>query len=177
MLWHGCGRSYSAVRGEMLRLTTPLTQNLLPVRLIASPMMSSPRVRPSVTVLLLGRRSLPAGPGVELLTGRWFLPVGPGSVGRLLMPRSPFLLLWMSLLLLLLPPGGRLFWLLLLPWGWLVLLLRGRCMLRMPLLLILLIATTVVALARAPALPTSSTSSTSSRGLAAARIRNGQRVG
>ena len=166
MLCHGCGHSCPAVRGELLRLTAPLTQNLLPVRLIASPIMSSPRVRPCATALLLGRWPLPAGPGVELLTGRWSLPVGPESEGRLLMARSP-----------LLPPGGRLLWLLLLPWGWLVLLLRGRCVLRMPILLMLLVTTIVVALVRAPALPASSTGSTSNPGLAAARMGNGQRVG
>ena len=179
MLWHGCGRSCSAVRGETFRLAAPLTQNLLPVRLIASPMMSSPRVRPSATVLLLGSWPLPAGSGVELLTGRWSLPAGPGSGGRLLMPWAPLLWLWMSLLLLmlllLLLPGGRL--LLSLPWGWLLLLLCGRCVLRMPLLLMFLVATTIVELARAPVLPALSTGSTTSPGLAAARMSNCLRVG
>ena len=151
MLWHGCGHSCPAVCRKMLLLTASLTQGLLPVRLIVSPMMSSPRVGPSATVLLLRRWPLPAGPGVELLMGRWSLQVRPGPRGPLLMLRSPLLWLWMSLLLLLpcrrllwlgmslllllLLPCGRLLWRLSLPWGWLVLLallLPGRCLLRVP---------------------------------------------
>ena len=97
MLWRWCGRSCSALCGEMLILAAPLTHAPLPVRLISSPMLLSPLVGRSAPVLLLGRWSLPAGPGVELLI-------------------SPLLLL------LLLLPCGRLLWLLSLPWGRLVLL-------------------------------------------------------
>ena len=127
-------------------------------------------VRPSTTVLLLGRWPLPAGPEVELLMGRRSLPVGPRPRGRLLMPRSPLLWLWMSLLLL---PCVRLLWLLSLPWEGLVLLLPGGCLLRVLLLLMLLVTTIVVALALPSALPASSAGSTSSPGSVAARRGNG----
>ena len=58
-----------------------------------------------------------------------------------------------------------------------MLLLPGRCLLRVPLLLILLVTTIVVALAQAPALPASSAGSTSSPGSVATRMDNDQRVG
>ena len=78
---------------------------------------------------------------------------------------------------LVLLPGVRLLWLLSLPWGWLVLLLPEGCLLRVPLLLMLLVTTIVVALARAPALPAPSAGSTSSPGSVSTRMDNGQRVG
>ena len=54
-----------------------------------------------------------------------------------------------------------------------MLLLPGGCLLRVPLLLMLLVTTIVVALARASALPAASAGFTSSPGSVAARICNG----
>ena len=67
-----------------------MTQGPLPVRLIASPLMSSPRVAPSATVLLLGRWPLPAGPGVELLMGSSLsqLAQGPGGSADAAVPAA-----------------------------------------------------------------------------------------
>ena len=60
-----------ALCGEKFLLAAALTHApLVPIRLVFSPMLLSPLVKRSAPVLLLGRWSLPAGPGIVLLVPR-----------------------------------------------------------------------------------------------------------
>ena len=64
----GVFRVSPALCGEMLLLAAALAKApLVSIRLISSPMLLSPLVRRSAPVLLLGRWSHPAGPGIVLL--------------------------------------------------------------------------------------------------------------
>ena len=76
-----CGRvsSCPALCGEMFLLAAAALTHapLVPTRLISSPILLSPLVRRSVLVLLLGRWSLPAGPGIVLLMPRMSLLLLP----------------------------------------------------------------------------------------------------
>ena len=100
--WCGCVSSCPAFFGEVLLLAVALAHaQLVPIRSISSPMSMSPLVRRSAPVLLLGKWSHLAGPGIVLL-----------------MLRMPPLL-WLRISPLLLLPLGRLLlmvlWALLLP--------------------------------------------------------------
>ena len=91
-----CGRvsSCSAVCGEVLLLAAVLAHaRLVPIRLITSPMLLSPLMRLSASVLTLGGGSHPADPGIGLLILRMSPLLGLRISPLLLLPSGPLLLM------------------------------------------------------------------------------------